>query len=313
MVARSPSAFGTDLAGKSEANVIIAAMLEKTSRHLFGPTSAPSSPPKQQVVSITALTTKLNYLKSSELKLVRQAFHFADKAHLGQYRQSGEPYITHPLAVAELCADWRLDVYSIMSALLHDVIEDTGHTHSELVEAFGPKVGELVDGLTKLDKLEFQSHAQAQAESFRKMLMAMARDIRVILVKLADRTHNMRTLDSIRVDKRKRIAIETSEIYAPIAHRLGLNMIYRELEDLSFKNTWPMRYRALSQSVKKVRGNRKEIVNKILDDVRRQFSKVGLDVDIRGREKSLASIYNKMRNKHLSFNEVLNFQHILSF
>ena len=306
MVARSPSAFGTDLAGKSEANVIIAAMLEKTSRHLFGPTSAPSSPPKQQVVSITALTTKLNYLKSSELKLVRQAFHFADKAHLGQYRQSGEPYITHPLAVAELCADWRLDVYSIMSALLHDVIEDTGHTHSELVEAFGPKVGELVDGLTKLDKLEFQSHAQAQAESFRKMLMAMARDIRVILVKLADRTHNMRTLDSIRVDKRKRIAIETSEIYAPIAHRLGLNMIYRELEDLSFKNTWPMRYRALSQSVKKVRGNRKEIVNKILDDVRRQFSKVGLDVDIRGREKSLASIYNKMRNKHLSFNEVLD-------
>ena len=194
----------------------------------------------------------------------------------------------------------------MMSALLHDVIEDTGRTHSELVETFGPKVGELVDGLTKIDKLEFQSHAQAQAESFRKMLMAMARDIRVILVKLADRTHNMRTLDSIRVDKRKRIAIETSEIYAPIAHRLGLNMIYRELEDLSFKNTWPMRYRALAQSVQKVRGNRKEIVNKILDDVRRQFSKLGLDVDIRGREKSLASIYNKMRIKHLSFNEVLD-------
>ena len=306
MVARSPSASSTDLSGKSDANVIIAAMLEKTSRHLFGPTSAPASPPKQQVVSLTALTTKLSYLKSSEIKLVRQAFHFADQAHLGQYRQSGEPYITHPLAVAELCADWRLDVYSIMSALLHDVIEDTGRTHSELVETFGPKVGELVDGLTKIDKLEFQSHAQAQAESFRKMLMAMARDIRVILVKLADRTHNMRTLDSIRVDKRKRIAIETSEIYAPIAHRLGLNMIYRELEDLSFKNTWPMRYRALAQSVKKVRGNRKEIVNKILDDVRRQFSKLGLDVDIRGREKSLASIYNKMRIKHLSFNEVLD-------
>ena len=306
MVARSPSASSTDLSGKSDANVIIAAMLEKTSRHLFGPTSAPASPPKQQVVSLTALKTKLSYLKSSEIKLVRQAFHFADQAHLGQYRQSGEPYITHPLAVAELCADWRLDVYSIMSALLHDVIEDTGRTHSELVETFGPKVGELVDGLTKIDKLEFQSHAQAQAESFRKMLMAMARDIRVILVKLADRTHNMRTLDSIRVDKRKRIAIETSEIYAPIAHRLGLNMIYRELEDLSFKNTWPMRYRALAQSVKKVRGNRKEIVNKILDDVRRQFSKLGLDVDIRGREKSLASIYNKMRIKHLSFNEVLD-------
>jgi GTP pyrophosphokinase len=307
MVARTPFSSSSDLIpGKSDAKVIFAAMLEKTSRHLFGPTSAPASPPKQQVVSLTALTTKLSYLKSSELKLVRRAFHFADEAHLGQYRQSGEPYITHPLAVAELCADWRLDVYSIMSALLHDVIEDTGRTHAELIEAFGPKVGELVDGLTKLDKLEFQSHAQAQAESFRKMFMAMARDIRVILVKLADRTHNMRTLDGVREDKRKRIAIETSEIYAPIAHRLGLNMIYRELEDLSFKNTWPMRYRALDKSVKKVRGNRKEIVNKILDDVRRNFLKAGLDIDIRGREKSLASIYHKMRVKHLSFNEVLD-------
>jgi GTP pyrophosphokinase len=307
MVARSPSTSSNDLIhSKSDATVIIAAMLEKTSRHLFGPTSAPAFPPKQQVVSLTVLTEKLSYLKSSEIKLVKRAFHFADEAHLGQYRQSGEPYITHPLAVAELCADWRLDVYSIMCALLHDVIEDTGHTHAELIEAFGPKVGELVDGLTKLDKLEFQSHAQAQAESFRKMFMAMARDIRVILVKLADRTHNMRTLDSVRDDKRKRIAIETSEIYAPIAHRLGLNMIYRELEDLSFKNTWPMRYRALDKSVKKVRGNRKEIVSKILDDVRRHFAKVGLEIDIRGREKTLSSIYHKMRTKHLSFNEVLD-------
>ena len=307
MVARSPSTSSSDLLpSNSDARVIIAAMLEKTSRHLFGPTSAPASPPKQQVVSLSVLTEKLSYLKSSELKLVKKAFHFADEAHLGQYRQSGEPYITHPLAVAELCAEWRLDVNSIMSALLHDVIEDTGHTHAELIEAFGPKVGELVDGLTKLDKLEFQSHAQAQAESFRKMFMAMARDIRVILVKLADRTHNMRTLDGVRQDKRKRIAIETNEIYAPIAHRLGLNMIYRELEDLSFKNTWPMRYRALDKSVKKVRGNRKEIVSKILDDVRRHFAKLGLEIDVSGREKSLASIYHKMRTKHLSFNEVLD-------
>ena len=307
MVARSPSTSSSDLIpSKSDAKVIIAAMLEKTSRHLFGPTSAPASPPKQQVVSLSVLTDKLSYLKSSELKLVKKAFHFADEAHLGQYRQSGEPYITHPLAVAELCAEWRLDVNSIMSALLHDVIEDTGHTHAELIEAFGPKVGELVDGLTKLDKLEFQSHAQAQAESFRKMFMAMARDIRVILVKLADRTHNMRTLDGVRQDKRKRIAIETNEIYAPIAHRLGLNMIYRELEDLSFKNTWPMRYRALDKSVKKVRGNRKEIVGKILEDVRRHFAKLGLEIDVSGREKSLASIYHKMRTKHLSFNEVLD-------
>ena len=306
MVARSPSTSSSDVLHVPDANAIIAAMLEKSSRHLFGPTSAPSSPPKQQVVSLAKLTEKLSYLKPAEIKLVRKAFQFADEAHLGQYRQSGEPYITHPLAVAELCADWRLDVNSIMSALLHDVIEDTGHSHAELIETFGPKVGELVDGLTKLDKLEFQSHAQAQAESFRKMFMAMAKDIRVILVKLADRTHNMRTLDGVRGDKRRRIAIETSEIYAPIAHRLGLNMIYRELEDLSFKNTWPMRYRALDRSVKKVRGNRKEIVQKILDDVRRAFVNVNLEIDIRGREKSLASIYNKMRTKHLSFNEVLD-------
>jgi GTP pyrophosphokinase len=307
MVARSPSTSKGDLLPSiSDASVIIAAMLEKSSRHLFGPTSAPEVPPKQQVVSLAALTQKLSYLKASELKLVKKAFHFADEAHLGQYRQSGEPYITHPLAVAELCADWRLDVFSIMSALLHDVIEDTGRTHSELIEAFGPKVGELVDGLTKLDKLEFQSHAEAQAESFRKMFMAMARDIRVILVKLADRTHNMRTLDAVRPDKRRRIAIETNEIYAPIAHRLGLNMIYRELEDLSFKNTWPMRYRALDASVKKARGNRKEIVNKILGDVRKGFANANLEIEIKGREKSLASIYHKMKTKHLSFNDILD-------
>ncbi len=289
-----------------DSNGIIAAMLEKSGRHLFGPTFAPAQPPKQQVISIAVLSEKLSYLKASDLKLVRKAFHFADEAHLGQYRQSGEPYITHPLAVAELCAEWKLDVYSIMSALLHDVIEDTGHTYAELIETFGQKVGELVDGLTKLDKLEFQSHAQAQAESFRKMFMAMAKDIRVILVKLADRTHNMRTLESVTQQKRHRIAIETSEIYAPIAHRLGLNMIYRELEDLSFKNAWPMRYRALEKSVKKVRGNRKEMVNRILNDVRKAFAKVGLEVDIHGREKSLASIYQKMRTKHLSFSEVLD-------
>jgi GTP diphosphokinase / guanosine-3',5'-bis(diphosphate) 3'-diphosphatase len=307
MVTRSPTPTAGDrFPNISDASVIIAAMLEKSSRHLFGPTSAPEVPPKQQVVSLSGLTDRLTYLKSSEIKLIKKAFHFADEAHLGQYRQSGEPYITHPLAVAELCAEWRLDVYSIMSALLHDVIEDTGRTHAELIEAFGPKVGELVDGLTKLDKLEFQTHAQAQAESFRKMFMAMARDIRVILVKLADRTHNMRTLDAVRPDKRRRIAIETNEIYAPIAHRLGLNMIYRELEDLSFKNTWPMRYRALDQSVKKARGNRKEIVNKILADVQRGFVKSGLEIEIKGREKSLASIYHKMKSKHLSFYDILD-------
>ncbi|MDF7169923.1 HD domain-containing protein, partial [Escherichia coli] len=154
------------------------AVLEQTYRHLFGPTSQPAAPPRQQVVSISGLTEKLSYLKPADLKLVKEAFHFSDEAHLGQYRQSGEPYITHPVAVAEICAGWKLDVQSIMAALLHDVIEDQGVTKSELAEKFGPKVAELVDGLTKLDKLEFQSREQAQAESFRKMLLAMARDVR---------------------------------------------------------------------------------------------------------------------------------------
>jgi GTP pyrophosphokinase len=299
IVKRSP-------ANVPDASGIIAAMLEKSGRHLFGPTYAPQQPPKQQVISIADLTAKLSYLTNAELKLVKKAFQFSDAAHLGQYRQSGEPYITHPLAVAELCAEWRLDVNSIMSALLHDVIEDTGSTHAELIEAFGPKVGELVDGLTKLDKLEFQSHAEAQAESFRKMFMAMARDIRVILVKLADRTHNMRTLGSMTQAKRHRIAIETREIYAPIAHRLGLNMIYRELEELSFQNAWPMRHEVLKNALKKARGNRKETINKILEEVRTGFAKAGFEIDIYGREKSIASIYNKMKTKHLSFQDVLD-------
>ena len=197
---------------KDNKSSIIATLLAQSSRHLFGPTSAPSLPLKHQVVSIDGLISKLGYLKPDEVTLIKKAFHFADAAHLGQYRHSGEPYITHPLAVAELCASWRLDAPSIMAALLHDVIEDTGCTQTDLVEKFGSKVAELVEGLTKLDKLEFQSHAEAQAESFRKMFMAMARDVRVILVKLADRTHNMRTLDAVPMEKRRRVAAETIEI-----------------------------------------------------------------------------------------------------
>ncbi|MEY3950984.1 MAG: hypothetical protein RJB21_743, partial [Pseudomonadota bacterium] len=192
------------MAPNSDAQGILAAILEQSSRHLFGPTSQPATPKKAQVISIAGLTEKIAHLKPEEIALIKKAFQYADSAHLGQYRQSGEPYITHPLAVAELCASWRLDAPSIMAALLHDVIEDTGSTHQELVEVFGGKVADLVEGLTKLDKLEFQSHAEAQAESFRKMFMAMARDVRVILVKLADRLHNMRTLDAMATAKRKR-------------------------------------------------------------------------------------------------------------
>ncbi|NDH81745.1 MAG: bifunctional (p)ppGpp synthetase/guanosine-3',5'-bis(diphosphate) 3'-pyrophosphohydrolase [Burkholderiaceae bacterium] len=297
---------GDQVAPNSDAQGILAAILEQSSRHLFGPTSQPATPPKAQVISIAGLTEKIAHLKPDEIALIKKAFQYADSAHLGQYRQSGEPYITHPLAVAELCASWRLDAPSIMAALLHDVIEDTGSTHQELVEVFGGKVADLVEGLTKLDKLEFQSHAEAQAESFRKMFMAMARDVRVILVKLADRTHNMHTLDAVPIEKRRRVALETMEIYAPIAHRLGLNLIYRDLQDISFKHSMPMRFRAIEKAVKKARGNRREMVDKILDAVRMQFAKAGIEVDLQGREKTLFSIYHKMRSKHLSFSQVLD-------
>ncbi len=285
---------------------IIASLLAQSSRHLFGPTSAPNLPLKHQVVSIEGLLAKLSYLKPEEIAQVKKAFQFSDAAHLGQYRHSGEPYITHPVAVAELCATWRLDAPSIMAALMHDVIEDTGCTKADLVEKFGNKVAELVEGLTKLDKLEFQSHAEAQAESFRKMFMAMARDVRVILVKLADRTHNMRTLDAVPMEKRRRVAAETIEIYAPIAHRLGLNIIYRDLQDLSFRYSMPMRFRVIEGAVKRARGNRKEMVEKILQASRMSFAKANLEVDLRGREKTLFSIYTKMRSKHLSFSQVLD-------
>ncbi len=285
---------------------IIATLLAQSSRHLFGPTSAPTLPLKHQVVSIERLISKLAYLKPDEIVQVKKAFQFSDAAHLGQYRHSGEPYITHPVAVAELCATWRLDAPSIMAALLHDVIEDTGCTKADLVEKFGSKVAELVEGLTKLDKLEFQSHAEAQAESFRKMFMAMARDVRVILVKLADRTHNMRTLDAVPMEKRRRVARETIEIYAPVAHRLGLNIIYRDLQDLSFRYSMPMRFRVIEGAVKRARGNRKEIVEKILQATRMAFAKSNLEVDVQGREKTLFSIYNKMRAKHLTFSQVLD-------
>ena len=291
---------------QSNKQSILATLLAQSSRHLFGPTSAPTLPLKHQVVSIEGLISKLTYLKPEEVIQIKKAFQFSDAAHLGQYRHSGEPYITHPVAVAELCATWRLDAPSIMAALLHDVIEDTGCTKADLVEKFGSKVAELVEGLTKLDKLEFQSHAEAQAESFRKMFMAMARDVRVILVKLADRTHNMRTLDAVPMEKRRRVARETIEIYAPVAHRLGLNIIYRDLQDLSFRYSMPMRFRVIEGAVKRARGNRKEIVEKILQATRMAFAKSNVEVDLQGREKTLFSIYHKMRSKHLTFSQVLD-------
>ena len=224
--------------------------------------------------SFDSLTHKLDYLDASEIRRVRDAYRFADEAHLGQYRASGEPYITHPIAVAGLCADWKLDAQAIMAALMHDAMEDCGITKAELIERFGAPTAELVDGLTKLDKLQFSTREESQAESFRKMLLAMARDVRVILIKLADRMHNMCTMDSMAVDKRLRIAQETLDIYAPIAHRLGLNQTYRQLQELSFQHLRPWRQRALTKAVNKARGNRRDVVERIQRDVERSFVQV---------------------------------------
>ena len=254
--------------------------------------------------SFAALTVKLDYLDAADIKRVRDAYRFADEAHLGQFRSSGEPYITHPIAVAGLCAEWKLDAQAIMAALMHDAMEDCGITKIELIERFGAPTADLVDGLTKLDRLQFSTREQSQAESFRKMLLAMSRDVRVILIKLADRLHNMRTMDAVAPIKRIRVARETLDIYAPIAHRLGLNQTYRELQELSFQNIRPWRHAALTKAVLKARGYRRDIVERIQREVEKSFSHSKLVVQVHGREKTLFSIYAKMREKHLSFAQV---------
>lgn len=248
----------------------------------------------------------LDYLPAPDLARVEEAFVFSEQCHRGQKRISGEAYITHPLAVAGALAEWKMDGVAIIAALLHDTIEDTGVTKQELTERFGKPVANLVEGLSKLDRLEFASQHEAQAENFRKMLLAMARDIRVILIKLTDRLHNMQTLGSMRPDKRRRIARETLEIYAPIANRLGLNTLFRELQDLAFKSIYPHRYEVLSQAVKSVRGNRKEMVQKILNSLSEKLSQAGVKAEVFGRQKTLYSIYRKMIEKHLSFSQVLD-------
>jgi GTP diphosphokinase / guanosine-3',5'-bis(diphosphate) 3'-diphosphatase len=265
--------------------------------------------------SFAALLHKLDYLDAADIKRVREAYRFADEAHLGQFRASGEPYITHPIAVAGLCAEWKLDAQAIMAALMHDAMEDCGIAKSELIERFGAPVADLVDGLTKLDKLQFSTREESQAESFRKMLLAMARDVRVILIKLADRLHNMRTMDAVAVAKRTRVAGETLEIYAPIAHRLGLNQTYRELQELSFQHLRPWRHAALFKAVQKARGYRRDIVERIQHDVEKSFALAKLPMQVFGREKTLFSIYKKMREKHLTFaqvNDIFGFRIVVS-
>jgi GTP diphosphokinase / guanosine-3',5'-bis(diphosphate) 3'-diphosphatase len=294
-----PLAFGDlPLVGALGASFLKAAPVKTASLVPIqvAPTGLPSS--------FAELTLRLTYLNAADLRQVRQAYRFADQAHLGQLRASGEPYITHPIAVAGLCAEWKLDAQAIMAALMHDAMEDCGVTKPELIEKFGAPVADLVDGLTKLDKLQFSTREESQAESFRKMLLAMARDVRVILIKLADRLHNMRTMNAMAPHKRARIARETLDIYAPIAHRLGLNQTFRELQELSFQHVRPWRHAALHKAVLRARGYRRDIVDRIQHEVEKAYAQAKLAVQVSGREKTLFSVYKKMREKHLSFAQV---------
>ena len=246
------------------------------------------------------------YLSESDVSRIQAAFRYADDAHLGQFRKSGEPYITHPLAVATILAEWHLDAATICAGLMHDVLEDTGVAKIEMAEQFGIEVTEIVDGVSKLDKLRFSSNEIAQAESFRKMLLAMSRDVRVILVKLADRLHNLRTLGVMRPEKRRRIATETLEIYVPIAHRLGLNTVFRELQELSFFNQHPLRYEVLRKNLIASRGKRRAVLERILRETREALPKHHIVAQVQGRDKTIYGIYNRMRDTHASFSDVLD-------
>ena len=246
------------------------------------------------------------YLPSEEVTRIESAYTFGNTAHLGQFRSSGDPYISHPLAVADTLADWRLDAQALTAALLHDVMEDTACTKQQIADKFGKAVADLVDGVSKIDRIENQSFEEAQAENFRKMLLAMAHDVRVILIKLADRLHNMRTLSAVPILKRRRIARETLDIYAPIANRLGLNALYRELQEHAFRHLRPLRYQVLEKAVKNARGNRRQVVGKIMESLRQRLPDAGIVAEVMGREKHLYSIYRKMRDKHLSFSQVLD-------
>ncbi len=257
--------------------------------------------------TIDALSHRLSsYLEPPQINVVRRAYYYADQAHYGQTRRSGEPYITHPLAVANVLANMHMDHQSLAAAMLHDVIEDTGISKQALTDQFGDTVAELVDGVSKLTQIEFESQAEKQAENFQKMALAMARDIRVILVKLADRLHNMRTLGALAAEKKRRIAKETLEIYAPIANRLGMNDMRVEFEDRGFSAMYPLRTQRLQAALKTARGNRKELVEKIQQALELRLEREGITALIIGREKHLFSIYQKMRMKKKSFKEIMD-------
>ena len=257
--------------------------------------------------TIDALDSTLrSYLNPEQTNHVKRAYYFAEQAHFGQVRRSGEEYVTHPLAVAGILADMHMDHQSLMAAMLHDVIEDTGIPKSAIGKQFGPTVAELVDGVSKLTQMEFETLEEKQAENFQKMALAMARDIRVILVKLADRLHNMRTLGVLQSGKARRIARETLDIYAPIAMRLGMNSVRMEFEDLGFNALYPMRARRIDAALRRARGHRKELVDKIRHQIETTLAQEGHDVEVIGREKHLYSIYKKMKSKRKSFSEIMD-------
>lgn len=262
--------------------------------------------PAKIVTSAELLDRCSIYLAKPDIEKVKDAFRCADEAHLGQFRKSGEPYITHPLAVASILAQWHMDADTICAGLLHDVLEDTGMSKFEMVQRFGVQIADLVDGVSKLTKMSFSSNEIAQAESFRKMLLAMSRDVRVILVKLADRLHNMRTLGVMRPEKRRRIATETLEIYVPIAHRLGLNGLFRELQELAFINQYPRRYEILRSNVLRTRDKRRAVLERILKETREALPKSNIRARIQGRDKTIYGIYNRMCDSHASFSDVLD-------
>ncbi len=264
-------------------------------------------PGGRRAPGIGQLVSKIEaYLPPDQVERVREAFDYAETAHKGQKRKSGEAFITHPIAVADILADLHLDGATIAAAVLHDVVEDTPSSMAEVEQKFGKEVAELVDGVTKLDQVQFKSRKEAQAESFRKMILAMVRDIRVIMVKLADRTHNMRTLSAMPPEKRRSVARETLDIYAPIANRLGIHSIKLELEELGFHTLYPQRYRIIERELKRARGNQREFLPKIVKSLRKTFAAANINARVEAREKHLYSVYVKMRRKHLSLSQVVD-------
>ncbi|CAA0082752.1 Bifunctional (p)ppGpp synthase/hydrolase SpoT [BD1-7 clade bacterium] len=259
------------------------------------------------MLTILTLCDKISsYLSDEQVRQVKRAYYFAEQAHESQRRRSGEPYVIHPLAVANILSDMHMDHESLQAAMLHDVLEDTGVSKSALSRQFGESVTELVDGVSKLTQMDFDTKAEAQAENFQKMAMAMARDIRVIMVKLADRTHNMRTLGALKPEKRRRISKETLEIYAPIANRLGMNNMRIELEDLCFFGMYPMRASRIQAAVKSVRGKREELIEESRFIINEHLHEDKLEARVSGREKHLYSIYQKMKSSRKSFKDIMD-------